>query len=46
MDVKLNNILSLTPYISYFKAQDRQSDAAGSHFMIGLSLAYSDIFGL
>lgn len=46
MDVKLNDTLSLAPYISYFRAQDRQSDVAGSNFMIGLSLAYSDIFGL
>ena len=46
MDVKLNNTLSLAPYITYFRAQDRQSDVAGSNFMIGLSLAYSDVFNL
>lgn len=46
MDVKLNDTLSLAPYITYFRAQDRQSDVAGSNFMIGLSLAYSDIFNL
>lgn len=46
MDVKLNDTLSLAPYITYFRAQDRQSDVAGSNFMIGLSLAYSDVFNL
>lgn len=46
MDVKLNDTLSLAPYITYFRAQDRQSDVAGSNFMIGLSLAYSSLFNL
>ena len=46
MDVKLNDTLSLAPYLSYFRAQDRESPSAGSNFMIGLSLAYSDLFNL
>lgn len=46
MDVKLNDTLSLAPYITYFRAQDRQSDVAGSNFMIGLSLAYSNLFNI
>lgn len=46
MDVKLNDTFSLAPYIAYFRAQDRQSDVAGSNFMIGLSLAYSGLFNL
>lgn len=44
MDVKLNDTLSLAPYITYFRAQDRESPSAGSNFMIGLSFAYSDLF--
>lgn len=46
MDVKLNDTFSLAPYLTYFRAQDRQSDVAGSNFMIGLSLAYSNLFNL
>lgn len=46
MDVKINHTLSLAPYIQYFRAQDRQSGVYGSNFMIGLSLAYADLFNL
>lgn len=46
MDVKLNDTFSLAPYLTYFRAQDRQSDVAGSNFMIGLSLAYSNLFNI
>ena len=46
MDVKLTNTMSLAPYITYFRAQDREAAGAGSNFMMGLSLAYSDLFNL
>lgn len=46
MDVKINQTLSLAPYVQYFRAQDRQSGVYGSNFMIGLSLAYADLFNL
>ena len=46
MDVKINNTLSLAPFVQYFMAQDRQSSAYGSNLMIGVSVAYSDLFNL
>ncbi len=46
MDVKLNDHISLAPYISYIRAQSREASVAGSNFMIGLSLAYSELFNL
>ena len=46
LDVKLNNKLSMAPYISYFRAKDRQSKVYGSNFMLGISFAYSSIFDL
>lgn len=46
MDVKLNDTLSLAPFVSYRLAQSRAAEDAGSNFMIGLSLAYSDLFDL
>ena len=46
LDVKLNNKLSMAPYISYFRAKDRQSKVYGSNFMVGISFAYSSIFNL
>ena len=46
MDVKLNDTLSLAPFVSYTRAHSREAKDAGSNFMIGLSLAYSDLFDL
>ena len=46
MDVKLNNILSLSPFISYRQAQSREANVKGSNLMIGISFAYSDLFDL
>ena len=40
MDVKLNNILSLSPFISYRQAQSREANVKGSNLMIGISFAY------
>lgn len=44
MDVKLNDTLSLAPYVNYFMAKARETDENGSNFMIGLALTYSDLF--
>lgn len=44
MDVALVNKFSLAPYIQYFRAEDRGSGTYGSNFMIGLSLAYSNLW--
>lgn len=46
MDVKLNNTLSLSPFISYLQAQSREANVEGSNFMVGISLSYSDLFDL
>ena len=46
MDVKLNDTISLALYISYIRAQSREANAAGSNFMIGISIAYSELFNL
>lgn len=44
MDVKLNDTLSLAPFISYRYAESRGAGVAGSNFMIGISGVYSDMF--
>ena len=46
MDVKIRNNLSLAPYVQYFQGEARGVGKTGSNFMIGLSLAYSDLFKL
>ncbi len=46
MDVKLNDTLSLAPYMNYFMAKARETNKTGSNFMIGLALTYSDLFNL
>lgn len=46
MDVKVNDKFSLAPYISYIQGQARNTNKIGSNFMLGLSLAYSNIFDL
>ena len=46
MDVKILNNFSLAPYIQYFQGEARGVGKTGSNFMIGLSFAYSELFGL
>lgn len=46
MDVKLDDTFSLAPYVSYLQAESREAKVKGSNFMIGLSLAYSQLFNL
>ena len=46
MDVKIRNNFSLAPYIQYFQGEARGVGKTGSNFMIGLSFAYSELFGL
>lgn len=46
MDVKINDTFSIAPFMSYRRAQAREASSAGSNFMVGVSLAYSDIFNL
>ncbi len=46
MDVAITKTLSFGPYLSYRLAQSREADVTGSNVMIGVSLAYTDIFQL
>lgn len=46
LDVKLNNTISMAPFVQYFQAQDRQTNEYGSNLLIGVSLAYADLFNL
>ncbi len=46
MDVAITKTLAVGPYVSYRYAKDRETSVAGSNFMIGLSLSYSDLFFL
>lgn len=46
MDVDITNTLTFGPYISYRLAKARAAEKYGSNFMIGLSLAYKDLFKL
>ena len=46
MDVKVHKQFSLAPYVQYFQGEAREVGKTGSNFMIGLSMAYSEIFGL
>ncbi len=46
MDVKIHNNFSLAPYIQYFMGEARGVNKTGSNFMIGVSFAYSELFGL
>ena len=46
MNVSLIEKISLAPYVQYFRAEDRGSGTYGSNFMIGISLAYSNIWDI
>lgn len=46
MDVKVNEKFSLAPYVSYVQGQARNTNKIGSSMMLGLSLAYSNLFDL
>ncbi len=46
MDVNVTDTLTFGPYISYRLAQSREADKHGSNFMIGVSLAYKNLFQL
>ena len=46
LDGKLNNTISMAPFVQYFQAQDRQTNEYGSNLLIGVSLAYADLFNL
>lgn len=46
MDVSVTDTFIFGPYISYRLAQSREAEKSGSNFMIGLSLAYKDLFQL
>lgn len=46
MDVDITKTLTFGPYISYRLAKAREAEKYGSNFMIGLSLAYKDLFTL
>lgn len=46
MDVKVTDTLVFGPYVSYRMAQSREASKKGSNFMIGVSLAYKDLFNL
>lgn len=46
MDVDMTQSLTFGPYISYRQAQAREAHKKGSNLMIGVSLAYKDLFQL
>lgn len=46
MDVKMTDCVSLAPYLTYFEAKARGAEKKGSNFLVGLSLAYSELFDL
>ena len=46
MDVALVNCTSLAPYVSYFEAKSRGAESKGSSFLVGISLAYANLFNL
>lgn len=46
MNVKVIDDFALSPFVSYRYAQSRQAQDAGSNVMIGLSVAYGNIFKL
>ena len=46
MDVDITQTLTFGPYISYRLAKARAAEKYGSNLMIGLSLAYKDLFKL
>lgn len=46
MDVDMTNNLTFGPYISYRQAQAREAHKKGSNLMLGVSLAYKDLFQL
>ncbi len=46
MDVAITKTLTFGPYLSYRLAKAREADVTGSNLMIGVSLAYTDLFQL
>lgn len=46
MDVDMTTNFTFGPYISYRQAKSREAQKKGSNFMIGLSLAYKELFHL
>ncbi len=46
MDVDMTKNFTFGPYISYRQAKSREAQKKGSNFMIGLSLAYKELFHL
>lgn len=46
MDVAMVHNVSLAPYVTYFEAKARNADKKGSNFLVGISLAYANLFNL
>lgn len=46
MDVNVTTNLTFGPYLSYRQAQSREAGKKGSNLMLGLSLAYKDLYQL
>lgn len=46
MDVVMVDCVSLAPYMTYFEAKARSAEKKGSNFLVGISLAYSNLFDL
>lgn len=46
MDVALVDCISLAPYLTYFEAKARGANSKGSNFLIGVSVAYANLFDL
>lgn len=46
LNIKVHDKFFVEPYVSYFRAEDRKNDKAGSNVMFGVAVAYSEIFDM
>ncbi|MBE6453207.1 MAG: DUF3078 domain-containing protein [Alphaproteobacteria bacterium] len=46
LNVKVHDKFFVEPYVSYFRAEDRKNDKAGSNVVFGVAVAYSEIFDM
>ncbi len=44
LNIKLNDKFFIEPYVSYFRAEDRGNNKAGSNVIFGVAAAYSEVF--
>ena len=44
LNIKTGKDFFVEPYVSYFRAKDRENKKAGSNVVFGVAVAYSEIF--